>query len=322
VPVAKPAEGCSATAGGTRTAGEDIACAIAIPSLPFVDAGTTTGRADDYDVVCPYSGSSAPDAVYAFSPESDVTITVSLCDSSYDTKAYLFRDGPGTVVACNDDAECGYNGWQSMLDHIDLEGGHTYYIVVDGYGAAAGQYRISVNENDPCGLEPPVDAVVEAEPACGDGWDDEWNGGCNSDPIVFESVAPSDTTITLQGTSGTYTTGGVDYRDTDWYRLDVEQTSTITVCGKAEFPLLLWMLARGPGDGCSDLLHLDHANGTVCGTACLTVTVEPGEHWLWVGPSVYTGVECGKGYVVTIDGYKAPSSIRIASWSTIKALYR
>jgi hypothetical protein len=321
-PVPKPPQEGTARAGGERSAGEDVASAIPIPALPFEASGTTAGRANDYDVVCPFAGSSAPDVVYAFSPESDVNVTVSLCESSYDTKAYVFRDGPGATVACNDDAECGYNGWQSMLDHVDLEGGHTYYIVVDGYGVAAGQYHLSVSENDPCVLEWPADAVVEDEPACRDGWEDEWNGGCNADPIAFQSIEPSDTTITLIGTSGTFSTGGVEYRDTDWFRLDVEETSTITVCGTAEFPLLLWMLTRGPADGCSDLQHIEHANGTICGTACLTVTVEAGEHWLWVGPSVYTGVECGKGYVVTIDGYKAPSSIRVASWSTIKALYR
>jgi hypothetical protein len=309
-------------APGERAGGEDIATALPIASLPFSDYGSTLGRANDYDAVCPYTGSVAPDVVYSYEPAGDVNVTVSLCNSSYDTKVYVFQDGPGTVVACNDDAECGYNGWQSMLDHVDLEGGHTYYIVVDGYGASAGDYQISVVENAPCVLEVPPDAIVEREPTCEDGSADSWNGGCNSDPYAFDTVAPSDSTITLRGWSGTYTSSDVDYRDTDWYRLDVAQEDTITFCGTAEFPLLLWFLQKGPGEGCDDLVHLDHVTGTVCDEVCLTATVAPGEYWLWVGPSVYTGIPCGSGYVVTIDGFEAPSPVQVASWGTIKAMYR
>ncbi len=305
-----------------RAGGETIGTALPIAALPFSDHGSTAGRANDYDVVCPYANSVAPDVVYAYVPGADVNVTVSLCDSSYDTKVYVFQDGPGAVVACNDDADCGYNGLQSMLDHVNLEGGHTYYIVVDGYGVSAGDYEISIVENGPCVLESPPDEVVEQEPPCADGWEDAWNGGCNSDPYVFDAVTPSDSTITLRGWSGTYTSAGVDYRDTDWYRLDVAQENTITFCGRAEFPLLIWFLERGPGEGCSDLVHIDHVTGTVCDEACLTVTVDPGEYWLWIGPSVYTGLPCGSGYAVTIDGFRAPSPVQVASWGTIKAMYR
>ena len=316
------APGIHPEAADGRAGGETIATALPIAALPFSDQGSTLGRVNDYDAVCPFAGSVAPDVVYAFAPAGDVNVTVDLCNSTYDTKVYVFQDAPGAVVACNDDADCGYNGWQSMLDHVDLEGGHTYYIVVDGYGASAGDYQISVVENGPCVLEFPSDAIVEQEPPCGDGWEDTWNGGCNSDPYVFDAVAPSDSLVTLRGWSGTYTSSDVDYRDTDWYRLDVVQENTITVCGKAEFPLLIWFLQRGSAEGCEDLLHLDHVNGTVCQEVCLTTTVGPGEYWLWVGPSVYTGLECGSGYVVTVDGFKVPSPVQIASWGTIKAMYR
>ncbi len=321
-PVEAPAAALPAGEPDGRAGGEDIAGAFRIEALPFSDHGTTVGRVDDYDVVCPFTGSTAPDVVYVYEPESDVTVSVGLCDSQYDTKLYVFQDSPDVVVACNDDADCGYNGWQSMLDHVELDGGHAYYIVVDGYGASAGVYQISVVENGPCVLEIPSDAIVEREPACGDGWEDTWNGGCNSDPYAFDDVAPSDSTITLRGWSGTYTSSEVDYRDTDWYRLEAVQENTITFCGTAEFPLLIWFLERGPGEGCDDLVHLDHVNGTVCGETCLTVTVDPGEYWLWVGPSVYTGLACGSGYVVTVDGFDAPSQVQVASWGTIKALYR
>ena len=46
-----------------RQGGEDIASAFYVSSLPFNDTGTTTGYNDDYDEVCPYSGSTSPDVV-------------------------------------------------------------------------------------------------------------------------------------------------------------------------------------------------------------------------------------------------------------------
>ena len=44
--------------------------------------GTTVGFTNDYDEVCPYSGSTAPDVVYLMTvPDSVNGIIVSLCDA-------------------------------------------------------------------------------------------------------------------------------------------------------------------------------------------------------------------------------------------------
>ena len=52
---------------GSMQGGEDILTATVIPSLPFLDSGTTTGYTDDYDASCPTS-SNSPDVVYAYTP--------------------------------------------------------------------------------------------------------------------------------------------------------------------------------------------------------------------------------------------------------------
>ena len=58
-----------------RDGGDTCASATVIPSLPYTDTGTTVGKANNYDsgivTGCPYGGSTAPDAVYKFTPAAD-----------------------------------------------------------------------------------------------------------------------------------------------------------------------------------------------------------------------------------------------------------
>jgi len=97
-------------AGGNRVGGDDIYSAVPITSLPYTDSGNTANYFDDYDVACPYGGSTSPDVVYSYSPAADIQLTVDLCGSGYDTKAYIL-DEFLTPIACNDDfyfdATCG-----------------------------------------------------------------------------------------------------------------------------------------------------------------------------------------------------------------------
>ena len=66
-------------------------------ALPFSDEGTTIGFEDDYDEVCPYSGSLSPDVVYMMT-SSGATYDFSLCtNTAYDSKIYIL-DMEGNVV--------------------------------------------------------------------------------------------------------------------------------------------------------------------------------------------------------------------------------
>ena len=113
-----------------RQGGETMADAFPIPSLPFQDTGNTSDNLDDYDAVCPHTGSVAPDVVYALPEASeDIWVRVDMCGSGYDTKIYILN-ADGEVIACNDDAyfsgdPCGT--YVSMIELAQLPGGATIF---------------------------------------------------------------------------------------------------------------------------------------------------------------------------------------------------
>ncbi len=124
--------------------GDNINDATVIDALPYNTTGTTSGYTNDYDEICPYSGSTAPDVVYSYSPSADILVDISLCgNSQYDTKLYVYQNSAGNLVECIDD-NC--PGYQSELLGLALTGGNTYYIVVDGYGTEFGDYTFDMME--------------------------------------------------------------------------------------------------------------------------------------------------------------------------------
>ena len=129
---------------GGRVGGETIETATVIASLPYNDADNSCMYADHYDEACPYTGSMAGDAVYAYTPMCDGLVNITLCNGSdYDTKLFVYQDmhTPGNPYACNDD-EC--PGYVSELMNLQLALGHTYYIVVDGWSSSCGNYIIDM----------------------------------------------------------------------------------------------------------------------------------------------------------------------------------
>jgi len=304
---------------GPRTGGEDIGTATVIGALPYADTGATCGFINNYDEVCPYSGSSSPDVVYAYTPAAAQAITVDLCDSSYDTKVYIYAGAVGNLVACNDDAGCGYSGWQSLLENIALTAGVTYYIVVDGYGSACGTYQMDVYGYEPCVVECPAGAALENEPPCQDNYTDMWNGGCNSSPYVFQPMeAQANGCGTMCGKSCTYLYYGSSYRDTDWFDC-IGLGGTVTTDCTAEFPLQFIFIWNAD---CNNLQY-DITTAGACQTATLSRYVGAGVHfWLWVGASVFAGIP-ESDYVLNacgIEGGIVP--VQENTWGQIKNLYK
>lgn len=125
--------------------GETIETATLIPALPFTDADNTCGHQDDSDEACPYPGSVSPDLVYAYTPPLDMIVDIDLCESLYDTKVYVYAGGTSSLVACDDDCWCCMGGdVLSRIWPLALSAGVTYYIVVDGWGSACGDYVLHV----------------------------------------------------------------------------------------------------------------------------------------------------------------------------------
>jgi hypothetical protein len=332
---------------GDRQGGDTFGLATVIPGLPYTDIGTTLGYVNDYDAVCPYSGGTAPEVVYSFTPTTTQAINIDLCYSSYDTKLYVY-DSIDTVtpIACNDDyyfaAPC-YT-YASFLGEVCVTAGHTYYIVVDGYGSAAGTYQMDIvsigacpisgaccatsgactlttqsactgvwqGENtvcvpNPCPTPPPITcptgALLEGEPTCGDNYVDNYNGGCNSTPVIWQALAPqAGDCAVMCGKSCTYLLGGASNRDTDWF-LSVGNGATVTYSMSAEFP---FMQALFTGTDCAGLVYAYNL-GNAGETWTLTATVASGvDVGFFAANQGFTGFPAELGYVLNICGIAVP----------------
>jgi hypothetical protein len=320
-PEQKPAQGEYQNPPG-RVPGDTVEDPFVIGALPFTASGTTVGFANDYDAVCPYSGSTAPDVVYKFVATANTAITVDLCASTYDTKVYIFAGTAGNVIACNDD----YCAFQSQASNVPLLAGTTYYIVVDGYGSSAGNYVLNVTEYQPCVLTCPPGAVIEGEPDCYPNYNDTYNGGCNAVPFpVFQVILPNPTggPVTICGTTGVFAMNTSIYRDTDWFQVDNTQTSYVCLSGDSEIPTYFFIIDGRGGCAAPPIVAYGIA-GPCAPIADLCYTLEPGIWWVWAGPTAWDpSFACGSLYNLTISGYCCgPTPAESTTWGRVKGMFR
>jgi hypothetical protein len=123
--------------------------AFVVDALPFLASGNTCEYGDNYDAVCPYPLGTAPDVVYAYSPSVTQYVMVDLCESAYDTKLYVYEDScppcdSAPPIACNDDHPDCLNT-MSRIERVLMQAGHTYYVIVDGYGTRCGDYTLEIS---------------------------------------------------------------------------------------------------------------------------------------------------------------------------------
>ncbi len=221
-------------------------CASATPladPLPILITGTTSGYTDDYDESCPGFAPGSPDVVYVYTPTADVTVEISICNSAYDTKLYVYEGScPGTLIACDDDS-CGSDGWKSRVSWVSLQASTTYYIIVDGFGGESGDYELEITEGTSCPQTCEAGYIDENEPDCGaasDGGDgiDTVNGGCWFDP--FSLFTPMACGNTYCGTIGA--DGG--YYDADAYFFELTEQTAIV--GTLTPELTSWFFSTQP----------------------------------------------------------------------------
>jgi hypothetical protein len=306
--------------GDTREGGETAASAVAIGSLPYNDSGATCDNIDDITLPC--AASAAADVFYSYTPGSSGSINVSLCGSSYDCALGIYDSGLNNI-ACNDD----FCGLQSQIDNINVTGGSTYYIVVDGFSTNCGSYVIAVTENVPCVLDCPPGAILEGEPPCADNYLDVYNSGCNNPANVFQTICPDGNgNATICGKSGTYLYNGFSYRDTDWFEMEAAG-GPVTATWTAEFPIQAIFIY---GPDCFNLLY-DLGTGGPCVPVTLTRNMGPCAYfWLWAGASQFNGIPCESDYTIEVSGLATstdctlcePSPTQTESWGAIKNLYR
>ncbi len=158
-------------------------------------------------------------------------------------------------------------------------------------------YTVIVGEDGPCDVVCPPGGIEEGEPDCGDGYVDDYNGGCNSDPHIFQPIAPGEV---ICGTSGTFLVDQVQNRDTDWFTFTSDSDLPLTFTVEAEFNLLIFVIDAGSGN-CEDLEIVSNTTGEPCEEISLSHVPTPGqEYWYWVGSSEFTGWDCPLEYVTTL----------------------
>jgi len=304
---------------GTLQGGDTIETAVVIPSIPYSTTGTTAGYNDDYDEACPYTGSTSPDVVYAWTPPVSGHLEIHTCESGYDTKIYVYENAwtPGAPLACNDDSpDCTGLPYRSWIHVMPVTGGSTYYIVIDGYGGDFGEYILNIDEivgPVPCDVLCPSGAFDENEPDCYDGYVDETNTGCGW-PYVFQY--PGLNTF-ICGTSGNFDDNTI--RDMDWFEVTLAEPKMVNWCICADYPSRLWILDGR--QGCSGMYTMVTVAGTPGFWACATLELDPGTYWFLASTDGWLGIPCGSEYVAILfeEGYSQTEQV---SWGVVKAMYR
>ncbi len=310
-----------------RQGGDTIADAVFV-TLPVEITGTTVGYTDDYDEVCPYTGSISPDVVYSLMLPTTDWVTIDLYGSAYDTKVYVYDENLNLII-CNDDY---YSDYTSKL-FVELAGGVTHYVVIDGFGGDSGEYSLTIAAGwEPCTLVTPPGAMEEGEPPLVDGTGilDCHNGGCQFVDECSESTwqfLGGDFTgdLVFHGVSGWYHDGGANLRDTDWFEVVFGSTGMIEIEADAEQPSYLFEL--GPQD-CATVGILQIVSIGACLPGTMTITGEVGTvAWIWVGPQTFgspTGVTPYEfDYLLWLTGLESgPVAVEAASWTDVKSLYR
>jgi hypothetical protein len=226
-----------------------------------------------------------------------VVLDISVCGSSYDTALYVY-DGALNEIACNDD----FCGLQSQLENVSVAEGQTCYIVVDGYGTAAGSYVLHVQAHVPCVVPCPLDSCDEGEPPLGPDYVDAWNGGCDSPPgYPFWHIFGAEVGSTIPvgsmvycGGSGWYYRDGVSNRDTDWFTLTVGSSGSVEIVADAEYASYVFELS-GTCEG--GVFVEQQAIAGPCQAAAMTMSGAAGStKRLWVGPTSFVSPDATAMY--------------------------
>lgn len=150
-------------------------------------------------------------------------------------------------------------------------------------------YTVSLNCVDVC--------RVEGEPDCANGYDDQFNAGCNTlpsgSPPTYLSISPCDTVC---GEYGTFTTTtGSNFRDTDWYRFALADDATVTWSVTGTAATRAYIL-----QGSCPAASLGTDSAPAGEAAVVTLSLAAGTYFAFAGTDVFTGVACGSTYTATL----------------------
>ncbi len=265
-------------------------------STGYRNVANTCGAVND----CDTRGSE--DHIYEIVIPEERQYSFTLCNTSggpaaWDSYIYLDNQCCSSGHVTSDDDGCGTIFGLSDIDCIYLSPG-TYYLLIEGFGVTdCGEYLLEIDCCVPCSVDCPASAIAEGEPDCEENYDDQYNGGCNTEPTpIFQSISCGDT---ICGRSGTYLFDGSNYREMDWYELVVTERDSIILGAVAEFDLRLWIVDGN--QGCDNSTAIITAAANDCDTLRVSACVNPGIYWLLVAPDAFEGFPCGVEYLAWLD---------------------
>jgi hypothetical protein len=261
----------------SRAVGDDCNDPIIVGELPYTDVNTTCGRGNTYSETCLGSYDGGEDIIYKLTLTEAKSVTINLTTTATWTGMLITQECPIGVNCV--DYVTGSSGNKTLM--VDLTPG-IYFIMMDTWPSPAciNEFTLEITAEDPCSVECPAGAIPESE-LCGE----DLNGGCNSAPEAFESIAIGDV---ICGTA--WADNGS--RDTDWYELIVTEPKTITWKVTAEFPVCVFILDGN--NGCDDIDIIIYVFAQPCEPIIAMTTVIPGTYWLWVGNQDFYGNPCGE----------------------------
>lgn len=269
---------------GVTVTGDNVSDPFVVTSLPFNDAQSTAGFADDYNEICPFPESGAPDVVYSYTPGVNEVIRIDLCGSSFDTRVYVYMNSvtAGSPYACNDDY-CGSSWYRSRVPSLPVTMGNTYYIVVDGWGTDTGIYQLAVTTDEACIWSGCSTGVIAEGEVCATGTD-VTNGGCNLPSQLFSAIS-FDVPVCGQ------IWAELPNRDTDWYRKSLGAGQSVRWKARADFPISIFVFDLS--DGCASLVGL-RLDGDPCEEISITITPDAAGDFAFVVTTreQYGGYEC------------------------------
>jgi hypothetical protein len=149
--------------------------------------GTTNGTSA-LTGTCGQTGTS-PERVFQWTPAQSGAATIETCGSgtTFDTIVYM-RNGSctaGVQVGCNDDACANLSGLnRASRFTINVTAGQTYFIIVDGFKGAQGEFQLTVT---PPGLSCPTKVTLEAVGLVAD-LDLGWSGAGHDMRVVHKGA--------------------------------------------------------------------------------------------------------------------------------------
>jgi hypothetical protein len=257
---------CASCAASPCPAGNDL-CEDAIPIGDGIHDFSNIGASQDGPSNCGAMGS---DVFFCYTASCTGRAFVTTCGlTTLDTvlSAYEGCDCFGNLLVCLDD----FCGLQTRIEFPVVQG-QQYLIQIGGFagGQGAGQFEVGCNE--PC--------VVECNGATPEGEDcgSDTNGGCNSTPNVFGSIACGGSVCgTVWASGGT--------RDTDWYDFTLAGPAIVSSTVESELPTVTFILS---GVCPPAILAIGGNNG--CDTPVpATIALGAGSYRLFVATGLPTG---------------------------------